>query len=1012
MIREYLKTDPAGRTVKCVIEDLYDRIGPMGGLLSVFESTGAECFVLLAVDIPDADMQVLSALADISGQCAEAAVMLRITGSGYAEACAAVYTRKACNLMKASYERGEYSLRKALRKEMIRYIGMEELRQQLPGITREHLLQAFRNINTPSDLAINRPEKETENRPLSPPEILAPAGTVEAMKAAVNAGCDAVYLGGTLFGARAYAGNFDEPALLQTLDFCHLFGVKVYMTVNTLLKEAEISQLKHYMEPYYLAGLDGVIVQDTGVIRVLRETFPGLPVHGSTQMSISSVYGAQLLKDMGLKRVVPARELTLEEILAIRRNVDIEIETFVHGAMCYAYSGKCLFSSFLGGRSGNRGRCAQPCRQCYEMTYDAAHSVREYSMSMKDMCTLSVLPRLIDAGIDSFKIEGRMKNPSYVAATVHAYKTARDCYLEMQRRQKTAWEDLPDARRKEYLSLAERLTADMQDVYNRGGFCEGYYFPDEAGAFRGEKSLSMISRTRPNHSGSRIGEIVRVKGSQVCIRLFRDVNVRDVLEILPAGVELTSPEKGRKGETIWLKARDLSRIKSGMEVWRTRNNELLERIDRDILQQEKKLPVKARIIARIGEPLTIVLASRVKTSVTGDVVQRAQGRPVSAAQLMEKMQKTGGTNLEFLSVECDMDEDAFIPMSRFNDLRREAILQFKEVIYRQYRRDDNGMVRLSSSGTRDGDVTERMTKEAPFCHLDYYVRVRTAKQLEEVLRWGGASVLMLDGELAAEPASFSSVLSKVKEETQIVLCLPDVLRQSRLAMIESQIRSMQKALTCPRNDDQRPASGLLIRSLDELGLIRKSWSGLSGGFPFRLIADPFLYAYNSEALLSYLDLFPDMWLTGSDELTDREQEQVFMRIEERGEKGFPKERVIMKVYGHQPLMISNQCLNRNYKDCRERLTSFTDHRNEQFFAMSNCRQCYSTIYNGKCTWLLDKVTGAGYNGYQNLLLDFTIESEEQVQRILSLIDQTGNEGTRRTGSLESFTRGHHYKGVE
>jgi len=209
----------------------------------------------------------------------------------------------------------------------------------------------------------NTPEDPAPAKTLRTPEILAPAGTEEAMKAAVNAGCDAVYLGGNLFSARAFAGNFDEEAVLRTLDHCHLFGVKVYMTVNTLLKDEETQVLAEYMRPFYQAGLDGVIVQDPGVVRILRREFPDLHLHGSTQMSIASASGARFLKAQGLTRVVPARELTLQEIRQIRDEVEIEIESFVHGAMCYAYSGKCLFSSYLGGRSGNRGRCAQPCRQ-------------------------------------------------------------------------------------------------------------------------------------------------------------------------------------------------------------------------------------------------------------------------------------------------------------------------------------------------------------------------------------------------------------------------------------------------------------------------------------------------------------------------------------------------------------------------------------------------------------------------------------------------------------------------
>ncbi|MCF0142169.1 MAG: U32 family peptidase, partial [Parasporobacterium sp.] len=260
------------------------------------------------------------------------------------------------------------------------------------------------------------------------PEVLAPAGTMEALIAAVNAGADAVYVGGSFFSARAFAGNFDEEELIRAIEFCHLYGVKLYMTVNTLLKSDEMERLPAYMEPYYHAGVDGIIVQDVGVAAVLKEHFPDLPLHGSTQMSITSRHGAALLKSMGFTRVVPARELSIEEIKNIKANVDIEIETFIHGAMCFAYSGKCLLSSYLGGRSGNRGRCAQPCRHMYKINTPSG-TVNEYAMSLKDMNTLSLIPEIIAAGIDSLKIEGRMKKPEYVASTVAAYVKAVDWWM-------------------------------------------------------------------------------------------------------------------------------------------------------------------------------------------------------------------------------------------------------------------------------------------------------------------------------------------------------------------------------------------------------------------------------------------------------------------------------------------------------------------------------------------------------------------------------------------------------
>lgn len=256
-------------------------------------------------------------------------------------------------------------------------------------------------------------------------ELLAPAGDFDCFRAAVNAGADAVYLGGEKFGARAYAGNFSEGEIVDAIHIAHMFDRKVYLTVNTLVKESEFAELVPYIAPLYEAGLDGAIVQDVGVLGLLRSTFSDMELHASTQMAVTGSYGAAYMKELGVCRVVPARELSLDEIRDIKDRTGLEIECFIHGAMCYAYSGQCLFSSFLGGRSGNRGRCAGPCR----LPYADGRGRTVYPLSLKDMYTLPVLPELIDAGIDSLKIEGRMKSPEYVAGVTAVYRKYIDRYL-------------------------------------------------------------------------------------------------------------------------------------------------------------------------------------------------------------------------------------------------------------------------------------------------------------------------------------------------------------------------------------------------------------------------------------------------------------------------------------------------------------------------------------------------------------------------------------------------------
>ena len=293
-------------------------------------------------------------------------------------------------------------------------------------------------------------------------ELLAPAGSLKTLKAVIHAGADAVYLGGSMFGARAYANNFNEEELLEAIRLGHIHGRKIILAVNTLLKEYELGQLYDYLHPYYEAGLDAVIVQDMGVMEFIKTHFPNLPIHTSTQMTITNVEGARLLKEQGVERVVTAREMSLEEIQRIHDEVGVELESFIHGALCYCYSGQCLFSSIIGGRSGNRGRCAQPCRLSYEVLQGEKSLTGHHAtpiLSLKDMCTLPFLYELADHGVYSFKIEGRMKTPEYAAGVVSIYRKYMDSYLDGSR-----------------IPVEKKDIRALLELGNRGGFTNGYYY--------------------------------------------------------------------------------------------------------------------------------------------------------------------------------------------------------------------------------------------------------------------------------------------------------------------------------------------------------------------------------------------------------------------------------------------------------------------------------------------------------------------------------------------------------
>ncbi len=294
-------------------------------------------------------------------------------------------------------------------------------------------------------------------------ELLAPAGSYESMTAAVNAGADAVYIGGSRFGARAYADNLDEETMVRAIDYIHLHGRRIYMTVNTLVKERELSELPDFLRPFYEAGLDAVLVQDLGVFSCVRTHFPDLPLHISTQMTVTGKYSASDLKRLGAVRVVPARELSIAELKSLAESTGLEVETFVHGALCYCYSGQCLFSSLIGGRSGNRGRCAQTCRLPFDVLRREGRLNKKdekYVLSLKDLCTLELLPDILEAGVCSLKIEGRMKSPRYTAGVVSIYRKYVDRFLRYGR---------------EGYAVEEGDKRALLSLFDRGGQTNGYY---------------------------------------------------------------------------------------------------------------------------------------------------------------------------------------------------------------------------------------------------------------------------------------------------------------------------------------------------------------------------------------------------------------------------------------------------------------------------------------------------------------------------------------------------------
>lgn len=489
-------------------------------------------------------------------------------------------------------------------------------------------------------------------------EILGPAGSKEGIYAALNAGADAVYVGTSRFGARAFAKNPSVEELEEALVYAHLRDKKIYLTVNTLLTDQEIQgQLYEMIAPLYEAGLDACIVQDPGVMSFLHRNFPEMDLHASTQMTLFSGEEANLYKNLGVTRYVPARELSIEEIKQARKQTDLEMEVFVHGALCYCYSGQCLMSEVIGGRSGNRGMCAQPCRLAFE-----GDKGRKNYLNTKDICTLLYIPELVEAGIDSFKIEGRMKRWEYSAYMSHLYRRYVDLYQEQGIEK---FDDL----RKDRQSILWQDYRNSQDLYNRGGFSKSYLFETD--------NRAMMDTTRTGHYGVRVASVIRADSHQAQFLVDETIHPQDVLEFRNEKgekvYEFTSGSSYEKGETAVTRILPGCGVKKGQSLFRTKNNRLLDKIQKYEENVSSKITLKGTFKAVRGENICFALEGRgVCAACRGDVWQEAQKRPVSEKEVRDKLGAMGATEYDLSELSVDMEE-GFIPLGMLKKIRRETL---------------------------------------------------------------------------------------------------------------------------------------------------------------------------------------------------------------------------------------------------------------------------------------------------------------------------------------------------
>ncbi len=507
-------------------------------------------------------------------------------------------------------------------------------------------------------------------------ELLAPAGSSEAFTAAVNSGADAVYLGGRQFGARAYAANFDDDQLATVVRDAHLRGVKIYVTVNTLVDNSEIPALAAYLRHLYEIGVDAILIQDAGVLAVARQVVPRLPLHASTQMTVHNIEGVKFLAEHGISRVVLARELSLDAIRHICAHSLLEIETFIHGALCVSYSGQCLMSSMIGGRSGNRGRCAQPCRLPYTLVDTGGKNVLagrdagEYLLSPKDFNTIEHIPELIAAGVVSFKIEGRMKRAEYVAVVVDCYRRAIDSCL---------------AGRGDFAVPAQDQK-DMAQIFNRG-FTTAYLY--------GKQGREMMSDRRPNNRGVRIGRVLEYdpRAKTAAIKLDEPLAVGDI-------VEFWVKVGGRANTTvtaICVDGREVTAapaqavavipvagaVRPGDRVFKTFDAALMAkaRAGFDAANPLRRVPVDAAVAVGEGRPLAVTLsddAGNTGCGQTAFLAEKALKRPLTQETLAAQIGRLGTTVFALRDLRSDIDGQVMVPLSELNEARRQAVEELEQ----------------------------------------------------------------------------------------------------------------------------------------------------------------------------------------------------------------------------------------------------------------------------------------------------------------------------------------------
>ncbi len=798
-------------------------------------------------------------------------------------------------------------------------------------------------------------------------ELLAPVGSMESLYAAIQNGANAVYLGGKLFNARQNASNFDYDELEKAVTYAHLRDVRVYVTANILIDDSEMEEVIDYIKFLYKINVDAVIVQDLGLASLIRDFFPDMEVHGSTQMTINNLSGAEFLKDMGFTRVVLARETPIEEIKYIHENSSIELEAFIHGALCVSYSGQCLMSSMIGGRSGNRGNCAQPCRMPSTLVDSKGNAFpdweRKHILSPMDLNTLEDIEKIVDSGIMSLKIEGRMKRPEYVATVVKNYRKALD--------QGSA-------------SLTNKDKKDVEQIFNRG-FTKGLML--------GDFGRDFISSDRPDNRGSLVGRVERADKYKVYIALDEDVNEGDGLEFeLESGEYkgMRSPIDGRKGRTMILEKPGY--ILKDTLVYKSSSRELLEDAKASYEEDKIKYPIDMEIDIRIGENPKLLVRSNGKrgTSISDKIVEKAERLGLSEDRIREQLSKLGDTTYNLNDIKINLDENSYLPVSVLNSLRRQAIEEMDSLV-----EDEN-----KKSPIDEEDYIEKKKKVFSTKRQTKKEENLLSVKLSNINQFNQLDLDKIDRVYLNFRDNLKMAIKKAKEnKKEVYISTEKILYQEDLEELGKLLKPIEKII-----------DGVSVGNLGTLKYIQDN-------FNLKIHGDMGLNIFNSHTL-KFLNKVGLESMTYSPELTLNQ----IRTIEDNS--NIKTEAII---YGHLVVMTTKNCPMSLVKGCKDdsgcescefaKAYAIKDRIGVNF--QMERKETFTNIYNAVPLMVLDNLKEIYNSGVSMGRLDFTLETTnirdtqkayyDYAKGLISDIEARDFIEDFRFN--KSITNGHYFRGV-